>query len=144
MAYFLKIVNVLLLSTIKYFYTPIYAHMIGLDFWSTMITTIIGGILGFLIYYHFSSILILSSKHLKPKVKRIMPVSFIRSYQKYKTRRLEKRKRKKKFTRRNRFMVKFGREYGMVSLILLTPILVSLVLGAFLLRRYYNNNPEYH
>lgn len=141
MTYILKIVNVLLLSTIKYFYTPIYAHTIGLDFWSTLITMVIGGVLGFLVYYYFSNILILSSKHLKPKLKKLLPESAIISYRNYIEKRKAKRKKKRKFTRRNRFMVKFGREYGMISLILLTPVLVSLVLGAFLLRRYYNNNP---
>lgn len=142
MAYFLKIINVLLLATIKYFYTPIYAYAIGLDFWGTMITMICGGIAGFLIYYYFSSILIISSKHLKPRIKKFLPKSTLYRYRKYRERRREKRKNKRKFTRRNRLMVKFGKEYGMTSLILLTPILVSLILGAFLLRRYYNNRPE--
>ncbi len=141
MAYILKIINVLLLSTIKYFYTPIYAHMIGLDFWSTLFTMISGGIGGFLLYYYFSSILILSSKHLKPKIKKLLPESTLVAYRNFQVKRREKRKNKKKFTRRNRFMVKFGREYGMISLILLTPVLVSLILGAFLLRRYYFKNP---
>jgi len=66
MAYYLKIINVFFLSTVKYFYTPFYANMIGLDYWGTMISMILGGVIGFLVYYHFSKIVILSTKHLTP------------------------------------------------------------------------------
>ncbi|MBT7622439.1 MAG: hypothetical protein HN593_08420 [Lentimicrobiaceae bacterium] len=142
MAYFLKIINVLFLSTIKYFYTPIYAHIIGLDFWTTLITMISGGIMGFLIYYHFSKIIIISTKHINPKLKKVLPKGFIEYYQKYNARRKIKRQNKKLFTRRARMMVKFGNNYGMITLIVLTPVLVSLILGAFLLRRYYSHRPE--
>ncbi|MBT5669890.1 MAG: hypothetical protein HOB13_07090 [Lentimicrobiaceae bacterium] len=142
MAYFLKIINVLFLSTIKYFYTPIYAHIIGLDFWTTLITMISGGIMGFLIYYHFSKIIIISTKHINPKLKKVLPKGFIEYYQKYNARRKIKHQNKKLFTRRARMMVKFGNNYGMITLIVLTPVLVSLILGAFLLRRYYSHRPE--
>jgi len=39
-------------------------------------------------------------------------------------------------------IVKMGKNYGMYSIIILTPILVSLVLGAFLLRKYYSDRRE--
>ncbi|MBC8319209.1 MAG: hypothetical protein H8E34_00635 [Bacteroidetes bacterium] len=142
MAYYLKIFNVLFISTVKYFYTPFYAYMIGLDFWGTLVTMIVGGILGFCIYYYLSNIVIVSSRHLKPLLKTIIP-SFIQyHYNRFKHKRKLKRLTKKKFTRRNRILVKISRTYGMYTIIILTPILISLVLGAFLLRKYYGDRHE--
>ncbi len=39
-------------------------------------------------------------------------------------------------------IVKLGKNYGMYTIIIFTPILISLVLGAFLLRKYYSHRPE--
>lgn len=127
---------------IKYFYTPIYARLIGLDIWSTLISMILGGVLGFLMYYHFSKIILLIAKHCKPIGREILPDSVQCRYRRYRERREIRRKNRRKFTWRNRMLVKLGKNYGMYSLIILTPILVSLVLGAFLLRKYYSDRPE--
>ncbi len=142
MAYYLKILQVLLLSTVKYFYTPFYAHMIGLDIWGTGITMIVGGVIGFIIYYHISKIVIISTRHLKPVASSVLPLRIRNQYRSYRHRRLHRRKNKKKFTWRNRMLVKLGRNYGMYTIIIFTPILISLILGAFLLRKYYSNRRE--
>ncbi len=142
MAYYFKILNVLLLSTVKYFYTPIYAHMIGLGYLDTVVTMTIGGVIGFLIYYHFSKIVIVSTKHLKPFTTYVVPYHLRKRYNNYTDKRRLRKKNKKVFTRRNRFLVKVARHYGMYTIILLTPILISLILGAFLLRKYYGNKRE--
>jgi len=142
MAYYLKIINVFFLSTVKYFYTPIYAHMIGLDFWGTMVTMIVGGVLGFLVYYHFSKIIIVSTKHLTPFANVVVPYHLHEYYNRYQYKRRLRRKNKKIFTKRNRRLVKLGKNYGMYTIIILTPILISLILGAFLLRKYYCNRRE--
>ncbi len=142
MAYFLKILNVLLLSTVKYFYTPIYAYMIGLDMWSTAIIMIGGGVIGFLIYYHISKIVIVSTKHLKPLANVVLPLKLQNHYDKYRQKRKLKRKNKKIFTKWNRRIVRLGNKYGMYTIIFFTPIFISLILGAFLLRRYYCDRRE--
>ncbi len=142
MAYLLKILNILLLSTVKYFYTPIYAHMIGADFWTTTLTMIPGGIAGFLIYYHFSKILLLTDMHIKPRIKSVIPHKILIQYQQFKKKRKLRRRNKRKFTRKNRALVRLSNKYGMYTIIILTPILISLVLGAFLLRKYYPNRKE--
>jgi hypothetical protein len=142
MAYYLKIINVFFLSTVKYFYTPIYAYMIGLDIWGTAIVMISGGIVGFLIYYHISRIIIISTRHLKPFAKIVLPFHLQNHYNNYKHRQKLRRKNKKIFTRKNRLLVKVGRTYGMYTIIIFTPILISLILGAFLLRKYYGDRRE--
>ncbi|MFK5857362.1 MAG: hypothetical protein QM503_14635 [Bacteroidota bacterium] len=130
------------MSTVKYFYTPIYAYMIGLDYWGTMFSMIIGGVLGFLIYYHISKILIVSTRHLTPIANVIVPYHLRKRYNNYKHKRRLRRKNKKIFTKRNRRLVKLGKNYGMYTIIFFTPIVISLILGAFLLRRYYGNRRE--
>ncbi len=142
MAYYLKILNVLFLSTVKYFYTPFYAHMIGLDIWSTAITMIAGGVMGFLIYYHISKIVIISTRHLKPLASVVLPLRIRTQYRSYRHRRRLRRKNKKTFTWRNRMLVKLGKNYGLYTIIIFTPILISLILGAFLLRKYYSDRRE--
>jgi hypothetical protein len=142
MAYFFKILNVLFLSTIKYFYTPIYAHMIGMDMVGTMVTMLTGGVLGFLVYYHFSKIVIISTKHIKPIARTIIPDNYQEKYRKRREKRQQRRKNRKRFSWRNRMLVKLGNNYGMYSIIILTPVLISLILGAFLLRKYYSDRKE--
>jgi hypothetical protein len=142
MAYYLKILQVLLLSTVKYFYTPFYAHMIGLDIWGTGIAMIVGGVIGFIIYYHISKIVIISTRHIKPVASVVLPLRIRNKYRSYRHRRRLHRKNKKKFTWRNRMLVKLGKNYGMYTIIVFTPILISLILGAFLLRRYDDDRRE--
>ncbi len=127
---------------IKYFYTPIYAHLIGLDIWSSAIAMIIGGVTGFLIYYHFSKIVILSTKHIKPIGRKILPDQVQDQYRIHRAKRQIRKQNRRRFTWRNRMIVKLGKNYGMYSIIILTPVLISLILGAFLLRKYYSHRPE--
>ncbi len=48
-------------------------------------------------------------------------------------------RKKKKFNRRNRTIVKVKARYGLVGISLLTPIAFGLPLGVFLAVRYYGN-----
>ena len=101
-----------------------------------------GGVLAFLVYYNLTSLLLMLGKFFKPLMIKVFPDSWNKSYARWLIRRKERRKHKKKFTRRNRFVVKFKRHYGMYGIILLTPWLLSLVLGAILLRKYYSDRKE--
>ena len=127
---------------IKYFYTPIYAHIIGLDIWGTAISMITGGVIGFLIYYHISKIVILSTRHLKPIGRKVVPDQIQNQYRIHRAKRQLRKQNRRRFTWRNRMIVKLGKNYGMYTIIILTPILISLLLGAFLLRKYYGNRSE--
>ncbi len=127
---------------IKYFYTPIYAHLIGLDLISTLISMITGGVIGFMVYYHFSKLVIIATANVKPIARKVVPNYFQDKYRVHREKRTIRRKNRKRFSWKNRMLVKMGKNYGMYSIIILTPILVSLVLGAFLLRKYYSHRPE--
>jgi len=142
MAYTLKIINVFLISTVRYFYTPIFGLVIKLDPLSTLITMILGGVLAFLVYYNLSALILLLGPYIKPILIKTVPNSWNRRYVRWLIKRKKKRKNKKKFTRRNRFIVKFKTQYGMYGIILLTPWLLSLMFGAFLLNKYYSDRKE--
>lgn len=134
-----KIVNVFLLATVKYFYTPIYAFIIGLDFFETIVTLIAGGIFGFFVFYYLSNMLILSARILKPSVIKYTPEGILNRMRIWKQKRAIKRKNRKKFSKRNKMIVKARSNYGMWGICLLTPVLLSIPLGAFLLRKYYHH-----
>lgn len=129
MTFSFKISQVFLLATIKYFYAPMYGIAIGLGFWPNFITVAIGGSFAFTIYYYFAG-KIVQFFHWLAEVKVI---------KKLRLRKKRKKKKNRVFTKRNRMLIKLRRNYGMWGIILLTPVLLSLPVGAFLLRKYYHH-----
>jgi hypothetical protein len=140
MSNFFKILQVFFLAMIKYFYAPIYGVEIGVEFWANFFALIAGGTIAFMTYYHFSKIVLVISSKVGPVLRQTFPESWHVAFQERKARRELKRSHRKKFTRRNKFMIKFRRTYGMWGVILLTPVFLSLPVGAFLLRKYYIEN----
>jgi hypothetical protein len=137
---YLKITQVFFLSMIKYFYAPLYGVAIGMSFWQIFFSLISGGVLAFTVYYYFTDLVLIYSKHLSPALAWMIPAGWRHAYIRRKVKRKIKRRNRKKFTRRTKFMVKLRRKYGMWGIILLTPVLLSLPIGAFLLRKYYRQN----
>ena len=131
-----KLVHVYLLATVKYFITFPYALLIGLNYTQTIIAVTIGGITGFYFFYRISGILI---KHyhrhratIFSAVKRYFLIDLARFAK-------EKPVRKKPvFNKRIRTFVKFRNNYGFWGIVIATPILLSIPVGAFLLNKYYS------
>ncbi len=140
MSVFFKMTQVFFLAMIKYFYAPLYGFAIKLEFWHTYFSLIAGGMLAFLIYYNITQLLQLYAGIFSPLYKKVLPGSWIAGFYRYKKRRKERRKKRRKFTRWNKFLVKLKKVYGMWGIVLLTPVLLSLPVGAFLLRKYYPGN----
>ena len=139
MPYFLKIISVYLLATVKFFYTPLYAYLTGLTLLESIITMVSGGISSFLVFYYISHFIIVSTKYVGPVAQRVTPNPWLQKYRERKDRRSLNKKPKRKFTKRNRMIIKFKR-IGVWAIILTTPIVLSIPLGAFLLRKYYARN----
>lgn len=139
MPHYLKIINIFLLATVKYFYTPIAAFLLKLSLPETIITMVSGGIFSFIVFYFISNILLASSNYFKPIFIKIAPDSWIVSYNKRKQRKAEKRKQRKKFTRRNKIIIKIRNIYGFWGIIIAMPVALSIPLGAFLMHKYYRN-----
>lgn len=132
----LKIIQVFLLATVKYVLTFPYALMIGLNFQQTLISVTLGGIAGFIFFYHFSGFAIKQFHHVKTFLWKHSPHTVKHRYRTM----VDKRKRvtgEKVFTRRNRLIVKFRSKYGLFGIIVASPIILSLPIGAFLLNKYY-------
>ena len=140
MPYFFKIVSVFFLATVKFFYTPIYASIIGFEIYETMVVMIAGGISSFLVFYYLSHFVIISTKIIKPIAKSVTPNHIKDGFRAWQQKRSLRKKPKKKFTKRNRLIVKIRRDYGMWTIIFLTPVMLSIPVGAFLLRKYYEDN----
>ena len=134
---FFKASQVFFLAMIKYFYAPIYGIAIGMDFWLVYISLITGGVLAFVVYYYLTDIWLFYASYLWPTLAKIIPVKWQWAYLRRKVKKRIKRRCRKKFTRKNKMVIKFRRQYGMWGIILLTPVLISLPIGAFLLRKYY-------
>lgn len=139
MPFYLKLINVALLATVKFFYAPIYAFLLGLGFWESLISFLSGGIFSLLAFYFATDIFLIYVKHLKPVIVFVTPHNTRLRYQNWTDKRFLRRKQKKHFTRKNRFFVKIRTRWGMWGIVLATPIILSIPLGAFLLRKYYGH-----
>jgi uncharacterized membrane protein len=120
----LKLLTVSLFSAIKFFLALPYSFAIGLSFWESLISTCVGGLLGFFFFYYLSGIVI--NFLVRKGIWRKSPKKI--------------RKVKKVFSKKNRFIVKTRLTYGLIGIVILTPIILSLPVGAFLLRKYYKTS----
>ena len=130
-----KLIHVFLLATVKYFITFPYALLIGLDETQAIIAVTIGGISGFFFFYYLSAAIVRVLKNHRKDI-----TQFINKYFKIDVNLLiRKLKPKTKFSsKRKRLFVKLRNKYGFIGIIIATPILLSIPLGAFLLNRYYS------
>jgi hypothetical protein len=130
-----KLIQVILISGVKFFFAPLISIGYGFNYSQTVIFTTLGGIAG-LVFFYFLSQWIIRQYY------KYCPIVF--SY--FTGERVEKAKRilncseqpKKKFTKRNRFLINFRFKYGYLGLVCLTPVLLSIPIGAFLAQKYYS------
>ena len=104
----LKLISVGLLSAIKFFLAIPYSYAIGLSYYETLISTCTGGIIGFYFFYYLSGVIL--NFLVKKGVLR---------------RPGKKRKANKKiFSKKNKLIVKTKLSYGLIGLVILTPIIL--------------------
>ncbi|MEI8112716.1 MAG: hypothetical protein WCI54_03765 [Bacteroidia bacterium] len=134
----LKIIQVFLLASVKYFLTFPYAILIGLNFKQTLIAVTLGGIAGFFFFYYFSGYALDRIHHIKAFLRKYLPFT-VRVY-----RRILLWRRnvtgEKVFSKRNRFIVRFRSKFGLPGIVILSPIILSIPFGAFLLNKYYSKH----
>jgi len=98
---------------------PIAIYVMKMTVAKTLIYTNIGGILGAFVFLYLSEFL-------------------IRMWNKYWPDRLKfHRKARKTFTRRNRNIIKIKSRYGLWGIVILSPVILSIPVGAFLMVKYY-------
>ena len=98
---------------------PIAVLAMKMSFFETIIYTNIGGALGAVIFTFFSGILIKTWNRYLPEIFKCQ------------------KKPKKVFTKRKRFLVKVKAKYGLAGIVILTPLLLSIPVGSFLIAKYY-------
>ena len=136
MSGFLKILIVFLVSSIKFLFAPALSFGMGLNFVQTWLSTTAGGIVGVVVFFFLSKwLILLYSRYffyyfhlfrikiygfLNMKIPKFMPA--------------------RRFTRRNRMIIKIVNKFGMAGIVILTPVLFSIPLGTFIATRYYSSN----
>lgn len=135
----LKIIQVFLLATVKYFITFPFALLIGLNFQQTLISVTLGGIVGFFFFYHLSGIAIRRYHQVKAFIRRHSPAIVRLKYGQLITWR-KKVTGEKVFSRKTRFIVALRSKFGLPGIIILSPVILSIPIGAFLLNKYYSKH----
>lgn len=135
---FIKILYVVLLASVKYFFALPYALVIGLEYEQAIIAVLAGGMGGFLFFYYLSRPVIRVFNAIWPCVCNLVPQSVKLRYREFCDRNKGKRKTKV-FTRKNRFLARFKKTYGFWGIIITTPLFLTIPLGAFLAGKYYRH-----
>lgn len=143
MEYILKITSVFLVASIKYFWATPYSFGMKLNIWETLFFMEAGGILGFLFFYYSFGFLFRKLKLLWPVVYKFTPVLFKVRFEMWVQRQRDKRVTAKKFTKRNKIIVKMRKRYGMWGLLILSPIILSIPVGALLGNKYFKHNHHF-
>jgi len=136
-----KIVHVAILASVKYFFTLPYALFIGLEYKQAIIAVLSGGIGGFLFFYYLSKPVLLGIDRLGPFICQMMPGFIKTRYQIFCQKKLTKMP-VKIFTRRNRLIAKLRNTYGFWGIIIATPFILTIPLGAFLASKYYSKRKQ--
>jgi len=133
---FLKILIVFAVSSIKFLIAPALSFSLGLNFLQTFLSTTSGGITGVVIFFFLSRwLLLLYARYFVFYTRKIKKNIF--GFLKLEVP-LEIPARK--FTRRNRFIIKIVRKYGLAGIVVLTPVILSIPIGTFLATRFYASN----
>jgi len=143
MEYILKLLSVFLVASIKYFWATPYSFGMKLNEWETIFFIEAGGILGFLFFYYFFGLLFKELKLLWPIVYRFTPVLFKVRFEMWLKRKRHNRIYAKKFTKRNKLIIRMRTRYGMWGLVILSPIILSIPVGALLGNKYFSHNHHF-
>lgn len=135
----LKIIQVFLLASVKYVVTFPFAVLIGLNFIQTLIAVTLGGIAGFFFFYYMSGHAIKQIHHLKTFLRKHTPHSIRLRFRQL----MSWRKNvtgERVFCKRNRMIARFRAKFGLLGIVVLSPVILSIPIGAFLLNKYYSNH----
>ncbi|NOX47468.1 MAG: hypothetical protein GXO89_10890, partial [Chlorobi bacterium] len=131
-----KLLQILVLSGVKFIFAPLISIGYGFNYFQTVIITTIGGIFGFLFFYYLSRWIIQQYNRLCPIVFSYFTGNTIERAKQILN--CGETKKKKAFSRRNRKIVSIRKKYGFAGIVLLTPVLLSIPIGAFLAQKYYS------
>jgi len=143
MEYLLKLISVILVASIKYFWATPYSFELRLNEWETIFFIEAGGILGFLFFHYFFGFLFRELKLIWPKIYHFTPILFKVRFEMWLNSRRSNRINARKFTKRNKMIVRMRKRYGMWWLVVLSPIIFSIPVGALLGNKYFKHNRHF-
>ena len=117
-----EILVLALTASVKYLYTPPIILGLGYSFWETLFIMLAGGLAGILAWYFAGGLLMQGLSWIGGK---IWPKS---------------NKPKKKFSRKNKFIVRTKARWGLIGLAVITPCIISIPIGTLLAVRYFRND----
>ena len=123
-----EIISVFLLSTVKFVFGAVpMALGLGFSFFEAVTVTSLGGFTGVTFFVLMSEKLVAGIKKRKEAKKANEEVEVAAT---------------KKFTRRNKIIVKAKSRFGLAGIAFLTPLLFSIPIGSFLAVRYFKNKQK--
>ena len=126
----MKALIIVLLSSIIFGFTfPVAVLQFNIGVMETILWTNIGGSIGILLFATLSKQLI---RFYKRNVKVFLQKIFVG--------RKQNPSPKKVFTKRSRKIVSLKNRYGLPGIAFITPVLLSIPLGVFIIVRYFNSN----
>ena len=150
----IKIILVILISSIKFIAGPPFAYYndkYNFTFFETVFYCVIGGTLGVVVFTFFSRALFGFWNYIKLKIKKVFkkkqvfsePKVDIDSNLKINYEYLSSETSKKAlFTKRNRKLIWLWRKYGLFGIALITPIILSIPIGTIIANSLVNNRKK--
>ena len=114
-----------LLSTIKFLFTPFGGPLAGLSFIETYISCVGGAIFSAAVFYYASEFFM---KRAKLKRKRLEEEARVNGTE---------LKKRKTFTKTNKFIVRITRRFGIYGISLFAPLFLSVPIGSIITAKFY-------
>lgn len=153
MSEFIKILLVILLSSVKFVAGPFFAYSdkrYDFSFFETVLYCVIGGMLGVFLFTYFSKQLFRLWDYIKLRFKKTFkkkeifsePVADVNGNLEIHYEYVEANPSKKIFTPRNRKLVKVWRKYGLIGIAFLTPVILSIPIGTIVANSLVSNRKK--
>jgi hypothetical protein len=134
----LKQLSILIISAVKFLVAAPTSYLFGYSYIETMLNTTIGGWIGVLFFYYTGRYIFSRFPSWKRKVRSVY--HHVTGVPLHRRIALNKSSETHKvFTRSNRLIVMIRSRFGFPGLIILTPVLLSIPVGTFLIVRYYSS-----
>ena len=153
MSEFVKILLIILLSSVKFLAGPPFAYFderYDFTFFETVLYCVIGGMLGVWFFTFFSLEIQIIYNWIKRQLKKAVQRPQIFSKPRSTEGEIEitydivdsEESRKKLFTPRSRKFVRLWKKYGLVGIAFLTPVVISIPLGTILVNAFEDNKTK--
>lgn len=137
----IKFLHIVVLASVKYIITLPYAMIIGMEYKTAILAVLAGGIGGFLFFYYLSKPVTRGFDRLHPRICAMVPNKMKHRFKNFCERHKSKKKRRI-FSKKNRFIVRVKTSYGFWGIIIATPVILTIPIGAFLANKYYGKRPH--